>query len=219
MFAGSARAPKPARSEETVRLVVLGPPGAGKGTQARRLAERYSIPQLSTGEMLRAAVADGTELGPAVKAIMDRGELVPDDVINQMVSNRIDQEDCRTGFILDGFPRAVAQARTLTAMLARKGVKLDAAIELKVDPAVLIDRMAKRVADALAAGGIVRSDDNPETFAIRLEEYGRTTGPLLTYYLSRGELVEIDGMQGVDAVSRDIASRLTRGSSGPSANG
>lgn len=142
-----------------MRLVVLGPPGAGKGTQARRLAERYSIPWLSTGEMLRAAVTGGTELGLPVKAIMDRGELVPDDVVDQMVSDRIDREDCRTGFILDGFPRTVAQAEALTAMLDRKGVKLSAAIELKVDPAVLIERMAKRVADTLAAHDPVRSDD------------------------------------------------------------
>ena len=195
---------------------MLGPPGAGKGTQARRLAERYSIPWLSTGEMLRAAVTGGTELGLPVKAIMDRGELVPDDVVDQMVSDRIDREDCRTGFILDGFPRTVAQAEALTAMLDRKGVKLSAAIELKVDPAVLIERMAKRVADTLAAHDPVRSDDNPEVFARRLDEYRETTGPLLGYYLRRGELVQIDGMQGMDAVTRDIASRLTRGYSGSS---
>ena len=199
-----------------MRLVVLGPPGAGKGTQARRLAERYSIPWLSTGEMLRAAVTGGTELGLPVKAIMDRGELVPDDVVDQMVSDRIDREDCRTGFVLDGFPRTVAQAEALTAMLDRKGVKLSAAIELKVDPAVLIERMAKRVADTLAAHDPVRSDDNPEVFARRLDEYRETTGPLLGYYLRRGELVQIDGMQGMDAVTRDIASRLTRGYSGSS---
>lgn len=199
-----------------MRLVVLGPPGAGKGTQARRLGERLSIPQLSTGEMLRAAVTGGTELGLPVKAIMDRGELVPDDVVDQMVSDRIDREDCRTGFILDGFPRTVAQAEALTAMLDRKGVKLNAAIELKVDPAVLIERMAKRVADTLAAHDPVRSDDNPEVFARRLDEYRETTGPLLGYYLRRGELVQIDGMQGMDAVTRDIASRLTRGYSGSS---
>ena len=199
-----------------MRLVVLGPPGAGKGTQARHLAERYSIPWLSTGEMLRAAVTGGTELGLPVKAIMDRGELVPDDVVDQMVSDRIDREDCRTGFILDGFPRTVAQAEALTAMLDRKGVKLSAAIELKVDPAVLIERMAKRVADTLAAHDPVRSDDNPEVFARRLDEYRETTGPLLGYYLRRGELVQIDGMQGMDAVTRDIASRLTRGYSGSS---
>ena len=166
--------------------------------------------------MLRAAVTGGTELGLPVKAIMDRGELVPDDVVDQMVSDRIDREDCRTGFILDGFPRTVAQAEALTAMLDRKGVKLSAAIELKVDPAVLIERMAKRVADTLAAHDPVRSDDNPEVFARRLDEYRETTGPLLGYYLRRGELVQIDGMQGMDAVTRDIASRLTRGYSGSS---
>ena len=187
-----------------MRLVVLGPPGAGKGTQARRLVERYSIPQLSTGEMLRAAVSGGTELGLAVKAIMDRGELVSDDVVTQMVADRIDREDCRTGFILDGFPRTVEQAEALTAMLQRKGLKLDAAIELKVDPAVLVERMAKRVADTLAAGGTVRSDDNPETFARRLEEYRQTIEPLLDYYLRRSELVPIDGMQGLEAVTREI---------------
>lgn len=187
-----------------MRLVVLGPPGAGKGTQARRLVELYFIPQLSTGEMLRAAVGGGTELGLAVKAIMDRGELVSDDLVNQMVSDRIDREDCRTGFILDGFPRTVEQAEALTAMLEQRGVKLDAAIELKVEPAVLVERMAKRVADTLAAGGTVRSDDNPETFARRLEEYGQTIGPLLDYYRRRGELVPIDGMLGLEAVTREI---------------
>ena len=193
-----------------MRLVALGPPGAGKGTQARRLVELYSIPQLSTGEMLRAAVAGGTELGLAVKAIMDRGELVPDDVVNQMVSDRIDQEDCRTGFILDGFPRTIAQAEALTAMLELRGIKLDAAIELKVDPPMLVERMAKRVADTLAAGSTVRSDDNPETFARRLEEYEQMIGPLLDYYLRRGELVPINGMLGLESVTREIARVLAQ---------
>ena len=193
-----------------MRLIVLGPPGAGKGTQAQRLVERYSIPQLSTGEMLRVAVATGTEIGREVKAIMDRGELVPDVVVNHMVSDRIDQEDCRRGFILDGFPRTVAQAEALMAMLEQKGVKLDAVIELKVDQTVLIERMEKRVADMLSAGGTVRSDDNRDTFARRLDEYRRKTAPLLDYYRRRGELIEIDGMQGMDVVTRDIASVLTK---------
>lgn len=193
-----------------MRLIVLGPPGAGKGTQAQRLVERYSIPQLSTGEMLRVAVATGTEIGREAKAIMDRGELVPDDVVNHMVSDRIDQEDCRRGFILDGFPRTVAQAEALTVMLEQKGVKLDAVIELKVDQAVLIERMEKRVADTLSAGGTVRSDDNRDTFARRLDEYQRKTAPLLDYYRRRGELIEIDGMQGMDVVTRDVASVLTK---------
>ena len=196
-----------------MRLVVLGPPGAGKGTQARRLVERYAVPQLSTGEMLRAAVADGTELGRAVKAIMDRGELVPYEVVNQMVSDRIDREDCPNGFVLDGYPRTVEQAKALTAMLDAKSTKLDAAIELKIDRALLIERMAKRVADTLATGGTVRSDDNPETFARRLEEYGQTSGPLLDYYLRRGELVQIDGMEGMEAVTRNIAKLLGERSS------
>lgn len=193
-----------------MRLIVLGPPGAGKGTQAQRLVERYSIPQLSTGEMLRVAAATGTEIGREAKAIMDRGELVPDDMVNHMVSDRIDQEDCRRGFILDGFPRTVAQAEALTAMLEQKGVKLDAVIELKVDQAVLIKRMEKRVANTLSAGGTVRSDDNPDTFVRRLDEYRRKTAPLLDYYRRRGELIEIDGMQGMDVVTRDIASVITK---------
>jgi adenylate kinase len=193
-----------------MRLIMLGPPGAGKGTQAQRLVERYSIPQLSTGEMLRAAVANGTAIGRGAKAIMDRGEFVPDDVVSHMVSDRIDQEDCRRGFILDGFPRTVAQAEALTALLDQKGVKLDAVIELKVNPATLIERMEKRVADTLAAGGTVRTDDNPATFATRLDEYRQKTAPLLNYYRRRGELVEIDGMQGVDIVARDIASVLAQ---------
>jgi len=193
-----------------MRLIVLGPPGAGKGTQAQRLVERHSIPQLSTGDMLRAAVANGTEIGRRAKAIMGRGELVPDDVVNQMVSDRIDQEDCRKGFILDGFPRTVAQAEALTTMLEQKGVKLDAVIELKVDQASLIERMEKRVADTLAAGGTVRSDDNPDTFARRLEEYRQKTAPILNYYRRKGELVTIDGMRAVDVVTRDIENVLTK---------
>lgn len=193
-----------------MRLIVLGPPGAGKGTQAQRLVERHSIPQLSTGDMLRAAVANGTEIGRRAKAIMGRGGLVPDDVVNQMVSDRIDQEDSRKGFILDGFPRTVAQAEALTTMLEQKGVKLDAVIELEVDQASLIARMEKRVADTLAAGGTVRSDDNPDTFARRLDEYRQKTAPLLNYYRRKGELVTIDGMRGVDVVMRDIENALTK---------
>ena len=193
-----------------MRLILFGPPGAGKGTQAQRLAERHSIPQLSTGDMLRAAVTNDTEIGRRAKAIMDRGELVPDDVVNQMVSDRIDQEDCRKGFILDGFPRTVAQAEALTAMLEQKGVKIDAVIELKVEQASLIKRMEKRVADTLAAGGTVRSDDNPDTFARRLDEYRQKTAPLLNYYRRRGELVTIDGMRGMDVIMRDIENVLTK---------
>lgn len=197
-----------------MRLIVFGPPGAGKGTQAQRLAERHSIPQLSTGDMLRAAVTDGTETGRRVKAIMDRGELVPDDVVNQMVSDRIDQEDWRKGFILDGFPRTVAQAESLTAMLEQRGVRLDAVIELKVDETSLVERMEKRVADTLAAGGTARSDDNRDTFVRRLDAYRNKTEPLLDYYRRRRELITVDGMQGIDDVAREIEDVLTRRSSG-----
>ena len=197
-----------------MRLIVFGPPGAGKGTQAQRLAERHSIPQLSTGDMLRAAVTEGTETGRRVKAIMDRGELVPDDVVNQMVSDRIDQEDCRKGFILDGFPRTVAQAESLTAMLEQRGVRLDAVIELKVDETSLVERMEKRVADTLAAGGTARSDDNRDTFVRRLDAYRNKTEPLLDYYRRRRELITVDGMQGIDDVAREIEDVLTRRSSG-----
>ncbi|WP_131674985.1 adenylate kinase [Paracoccus marinus] len=197
-----------------MRLIVFGPPGAGKGTQAQRLAERHSIPQLSTGDMLRAAVTEGTETGRRVDAIMDRGELVPDDVVNQMVSDRIDQEDWRKGFILDGFPRTVAQAESLTAMLEQRGVRIDAVIELKVDETSLVERMEKRVADTLAAGGTARSDDNRDTFVRRLDAYRNKTEPLLDYYRRRRELITVDGMQGIDDVAREIEDVLTRRSSG-----
>ena len=197
-----------------MRLIVFGPPGAGKGTQAQRLAERHSIPQLSTGDMLRAAVTEGTETGRRVDAIMDRGELVPDDVVNQMVSDRIDQEDWRKGFILDGFPRTVAQAESLTAMLEQRGVRLDAVIELKVDETSLVERMEKRVADTLAAGGTARSEDNRDTFVRRLDAYRNKTEPLLDYYRRRRELITVDGMQGIDDVAREIEDVLTRRSSG-----
>ena len=197
-----------------MRLIVFGPPGAGKGTQAQRLAERHSIPQLSTGDMLRAAVTKGTETGRRVKTIMDGGELVPDDVVNQMVSDRIDQEDCRKGFVLDGFPRTVAQAESLTAMLEQRGVRLDAVIELKVDETSLVERMEKRVADTLAAGGTARSDDNRDTFVRRLDAYRNKTEPLLDYYRRRRELITVDGMQGIDDVAREIEDVLTRRSSG-----
>lgn len=197
-----------------MRLIVFGPPGAGKGTQAQRLAERHSIPQLSTGDMLRAAVTEGTETGRRVDAIMDRGELVPDDVVNQMVSDRIDQEDWRKGFILDGFPRTVAQAESLTAMLEQRGVRLDAVIELKVDETSLVERMEKRVADTLAAGGTARSDDNRDTFVRRLDAYRNKTEPLLDYYRRRRELITVNGMQGIEDVAREIEEVLTQLSSG-----
>jgi adenylate kinase len=152
-----------------MRLILLGPPGAGKGTQAQRLVEKHGIPQLSTGDMLRAAVKAGTEVGKRAKAIMDAGGLVSDEIVNQIVSDRVGEPDAARGFILDGFPRTVPQAEALTRILAGKGQELDAVIELKVDENALLKRMEKRVADTKAAGGQVRADDNPESFKKRLD--------------------------------------------------
>jgi adenylate kinase len=191
-----------------MRLILLGPPGAGKGTQAQRLVEKHGIPQLSTGDMLRAAVKAGTEVGKRAKAVMDSGQLVSDEIVNQIVSERIDEPDCRKGFILDGFPRTVPQAEALTSMLAEKGQKLDAVIELKVDESALLKRMEKRVADTLAAGGQIRADDNPESFKKRLDEYRQKTAPLSAYYAGTGELRTIDGMADMDAVTAEIEDLL-----------
>ncbi|MHA6684142.1 adenylate kinase [Mesorhizobium sp. A556] len=187
-----------------MRLILLGPPGAGKGTQAHRLVEKHGIPQLSTGDMLRAAVKAGTEVGKRAKAIMDAGGLVSDEIVNQIVSDRIVEPDAGRGFILDGFPRTVPQAEALTRILAQKGLELDAVIELKVDENALVKRMEKRVADTLAAGGQVRADDNPESFKTRLNEYREKTAPLSKYYAGTGELHTIDGMADMDAVTAEI---------------
>mgnify|MGYP001135581927 FL=1 len=156
-----------------MRLILLGPPGAGKGTQSARLVQEYGIPQLSTGDMLRAAVAAGTPVGLRAKAIMDAGNLVSDEVVIGIVADRIDQADARKGFILDGFPRTIAQADALEAMLAGKGLKLDVVIELKVDQTKLIDRIVKRAEETKARGEPVRKDDDPEVFKTRLEAYRR----------------------------------------------
>ncbi|MBP0573098.1 adenylate kinase [Mycobacterium tuberculosis] len=187
-----------------MRLILLGPPGAGKGTQAARLVETYGIVQLSTGDMLRAAVKAGTEVGKQAKAVMDAGNLVPDDVVIGVVADRIAEPDCHNGFILDGFPRTVAQAEALTRMLKDKHLELDAVIELKVDENALVARMENRVRETLAAGGTVRADDNPESFRKRLAEYREKTAPLSDYYASTGELVTLDGMQSIDAVTAAI---------------
>ncbi len=191
-----------------MRLILLGPPGAGKGTQAQRLVEKHGIPQLSTGDMLRAAVKAGTEVGKRAKAVMDSGQLVSDEIVNQIVSERIDEPDCRKGFILDGFPRTVPQAEALTRMLAGKGQSLDAVIELKVDESALLKRMEKRVADTQAAGGQIRADDNPESFKKRLDEYRQKTAPLSAYYAGTGELRTLDGMADMDVVTAEIEGLL-----------
>ncbi|MGF6171939.1 adenylate kinase [Ensifer sp. 4252] len=187
-----------------MRLIFLGPPGAGKGTQAKLLTERYGIPQLSTGDMLRAAVAQATDVGKRAKAVMDAGQLVSDAIVNEIVSDRIDAPDCANGFILDGYPRTVPQAVALGKMLEGKGLRLDAVIELKVDETALVKRMENRVAETIAAGGSVRSDDNPEAFKRRLTEYREKTAPLSEHYAGTGELKTVDGMADVDAVTAQI---------------
>jgi adenylate kinase len=187
-----------------MRLILLGPPGAGKGTQAQRLVERHGLVQLSTGDMLRAAVKAGTEIGKQAKAVMERGDLVSDDIVVGVVADRIEEPDCARGFILDGFPRTVPQAEALGAMLASKHMKLDAVIELKVDEEALITRIENRVRETIAAGGTPRADDNPESFRKRLVEYREKTAPLSTYYAGKGELKVLDGMQPVDVVTAAI---------------
>ncbi|RFZ81953.1 adenylate kinase [Shinella sp. WSJ-2] len=191
-----------------MRLIFLGPPGAGKGTQAKLLTEKYGIPQLSTGDMLRAAVAAGTDVGKRAKAVMDAGQLVSDAIVNEIVSDRIDSADCAKGFILDGYPRTVPQAQALDEILAGKGIALDAVIELKVDEDALVKRMENRVAETIAAGGTVRSDDNPEAFKRRLTEYREKTAPLSNYYASTGKLQTVDGMANVDKVTAEIGGIL-----------
>ncbi|MDS7597383.1 adenylate kinase [Agrobacterium tumefaciens] len=195
-----------------MRLIFLGPPGAGKGTQAKRLTDKYGIPQLSTGDMLRAAVSAGTEIGKRAKAVMDAGGLVSDDIVNQIVSERIVGADCAKGFILDGYPRTVPQAKALADNMRSNNLALDAVIELKVDEEALIRRIENRVAETIAAGGTVRSDDNPESFRKRLTEYREKTAPLSQYYSEQGQLVTLDGMADVDAVTHAIEGALEKAS-------
>ena len=192
-----------------MRLVLLGSPGAGKGTQAARLARGLGVPQLSTGEMLRAAVAAGTPIGLKAKAVMDSGALVSDEIAVAIINDRIDQSDARTGFILDGFPRTLGQARALEAMLAAKGLKLDAAIELTADPSKLVDRIVSRAAAAKAAGESVRKDDDPEVFKSRLAAYERDTAAVTPFYRELGLLHEVDGMASIGEVSRAIDAVLS----------
>jgi len=182
-------------------MILLGPPGAGKGTQAVRLVDRLGIPQLSTGDMLRAAVAAGTPVGLKAKAVMDRGDLVSDEIVVGIIADRIEEADARNGFILDGFPRTVAQAEAFDAMLAAKGLKLDAVIEFKVNEAELVDRIVKRARETEARGEPVRKDDNPDVFKTRLEAYRTQTAPLSAYYAEQGMLKTVDGMRPIDEVT------------------
>jgi adenylate kinase len=182
-------------------LILFGPPGAGKGTQAKVLQDERGLIQLSTGDMLRAAVAQGTELGKKSKAIMDRGDLVPDDLVIGIIAERLDKPDTAKGVIFDGFPRTVAQAKALDIMLAGRGRKIDAVIELKVDDEAMVGRMESRVREN---PGSVRADDNPETLRKRLGVYRQNTAPLLDFYRGQGKLVTVDGMASIAEVSAAI---------------
>jgi adenylate kinase len=191
-----------------MRLILLGPPGAGKGTQAQRLVAKHGIVQLSTGDMLRAAVAAGTPVGLRAKAIMDRGDLVPDEVVVAIIADRIGQPDAKRGFVLDGFPRTVPQAEALDRLLKQLGLELDAVIELKVNEGILLKRIETRVADMIARGESVRADDNPEALRKRLEAYRAQTAPLVDYYAGTGQLKSVDGMAPIDAVSAALDALL-----------
>lgn len=185
-------------------LILLGPPGCGKGTQARRIQQAHGIVQLSTGDMLRAAVASGSEIGLRAKAIMERGDLVPDDVVIGIIADRIGEADCAKGFILDGFPRTVAQARALDEMLGDKGLAIDHIIEFVVDEQALFDRIEGRAAEA----GETRADDNAEVLRNRLSTYHEQTAPIIPYYREKGMLKQIDGMADIDGVTAQIEAIL-----------
>jgi len=187
-----------------MRLILLGPPGSGKGTQAQRLVERHRIVQLSTGEMLRAAVAAGTPVGLQAKDIMANGGLVPDEIVVSIISDRIEQPDAKNGFILDGFPRTVPQAEELDELLKHKHMKLDAVIELRVNESALLERVEKRAAETRARGEEVRIDDTPEVLTKRLASYRALTEPLIHYYSERRKLLTVDGMMTIEEVTREI---------------
>ena len=181
-----------------MNLILLGPPGAGKGTQAKRLEDKFGVKQLSTGDMLRAAVASGSDIGKEAKAVMDAGQLVSDDIIVRMISERVDEPDCAKGFILDGFPRNVSQAKALDKMLAEKGLRIDHVIEFRVDEDRMIDRILKRAAEE------GRSDDNAETLRKRMDVYREQTAPITPYYADKGALKTVDGMKPMDEVTADL---------------
>jgi adenylate kinase len=200
-----------------MRLILLGPPGAGKGTQALRLVAEHKIVQLSTGDMLRAAVAAGTPVGQRAKSIMDAGQLVPDEVVVSIIADRIGEPDARNGFVLDGFPRTVPQAEALDRLLAERGLKLDAVIELKVDEGILIKRIETRVAEMTARGEPLRKDDNPKVLKDRLAAYRAQTAPLAGYYADKGMLKTVDGMAPVDEVTAAIGEILSGASASQAA--
>jgi adenylate kinase len=187
-----------------MRLILLGPPGAGKGTQSARLEQKYGIPQLSTGDMLRAAVKAGSPIGLQAKAVMDAGGLVSDEIVVGIIEARIEEPDAAKGFILDGFPRTVAQAKSLDVMLKKHHKELDAVIELVVDDTILLSRIEGRALETVAAGGTVRADDNPEAFKKRLAQYHELTAPVSDYYKSVGELRTVDGMAPIDQVTAQL---------------
>ena len=187
-----------------MKIVFLGPPGAGKGTQSARLVEKHGIVQLSTGDMLRAAVKAGTPVGLKAKAVMEDGGLVSDEIVIGIISDRIEEPDCAKGYILDGFPRTVAQAQALDRILAEKGIKLDAVIELVVDENAMISRIDKRRQDAVTAGEPVRKDDDPEVFKERLVKYREDTAPVSAFYEADGRRQTVDGMQSIEEVAKQI---------------
>ncbi len=191
-----------------MNLILLGPPGAGKGTQAQVLAARHGLVQLSTGDMLRAAVQSGTEIGKKAEAVMKSGGLVSDEIVIGIIAERIDAPDCAKGFILDGFPRTLKQADALGSLLASKGKDLDAVVEVKVDDAILVSRIETRARETLAAGGTVRADDNAEALRTRLMAYYRETAPLIGYYYAYRKLKTVDGMASIADVSAQIEAVL-----------
>ena len=192
-----------------MKLIFLGPPGAGKGTQAQRVMDAHGLVQLSTGDMLRAAVKAGTPIGMKAKEVMEAGGLVSDDIVVGIVADRIEEPDCASGFILDGFPRTVPQAEALDRILEAKNTPLDMVIELEVDESILASRIEKRAAETLAAGGTVRADDTVEALQNRLAVYREQTAPLSDYYRSKGTLRTVDGTQDMDAVTAAIEAHLS----------
>lgn len=194
-----------------MNIILFGPPGSGKGTQAKFLQTERKLPQLSTGDMLRAAIAAGTELGKKCQSIMAAGNLVPDEVVVGIIADRYDQADCKDGAVFDGFPRTIPQAEALDAMLASRGKTIDLVIELKVDDSVLVGRVEQRIKES---GGVARADDNPETLKQRLGVYYKNTAPLLEYYQKQGKLVSVDGMAAIDAVTKAIADHINHSGKG-----